>query len=202
MRSDHLRRHVYLAAVLTVIVFALGYAASPVVVHQPDHPSYMYYRHWAFILPMIALVSIAGLAASRAGRVVAGSFVLLNALGVFLQFAEPLPMEPKVRDTGFVLALKLGHDPPFLGQVIENVPELANELFIGAGWGTAEELLVFNGPTAQDRDHLIGLLKAYPPLQRALMVEGVEFAFARQGPEIISMGTRKAVRDALGPNPP
>lgn len=197
-RRDPGRRRLIFGCLLCVVAFALGYAASPVVVHQPDHPSYMYYRHWAFILPMIALITLVGLAASRTGRLVAWCFVVFNAMGTMLMFRGPVPTVSNIRDTGFVLALKLGHDPGVLGSVIENVPDLTNELFFGAGWGTTEELLVFNGPARQDTDRLIELLKAYPAQQRERMLEGVEFAFTRNGPGRISMATRETVRDALG----
>ena len=188
------------ACVLAVISFAVGYAISPLAVHQADHPSYMYYRHWAFILPMIALMTIAGLAGSRAGRIAAWGFVGLGAMGVMTMFRVPPSREVDLLDTGFVLALNLGHDPARLEAVIGNVPEHAPELFIGAGWGTAEELIVFNQPTPEDTEHLISLVNSYNPAPRALLIEGVDLALSRNGRDRITEATRRRVHDGLRPD--
>lgn len=196
-RTDPACRRSLYACVLVVVAFAVGYAISPLAVHQVDHPSYMFYRHWAFILPMIALMTIAGLVGSRAGRIAAWCFVGLGSLGVMAMFRDPPSREAKLLDTGFVLALKFGHDPARLEAVIGNVPDQAHELWIGAGWGTAEELLVFNDPTTEDTEHLISLVNSYTATPRVLVIQGVDLAFTRNGNDRITEATRKRVHEGL-----
>ena len=198
-RTDPAHRRSLYACVLAVVAFAVGYAISPLAVHQVDHPSYMYYRHWAFILPMIALTTIAGLVGSRLGRIAAWCFVALSVSGVMAMFQDPPSREVKLLDTGFVLALKLGHDPARLEKVIGNVPELAHDLWIGVGWGTAEELLVFNDPTPEDVEYLVSLVNTYVPPQRALVIQGAELAFSHTGIDRIPEAMRKEVLEGVKP---
>ncbi len=198
-RTDPAQRRNLYTCLVAVVAFAVGYAISPLAVHQVDHPSYMYYRHWAFILPMIALTTIAGLAGSRPGRSAVWCFVALSSSGVMAMFRDPPSRDMKLLDTGFVLALKLGHDPARLETVIGNVPELAHDLWIGAGWGTAEELLVFNDPTPEDAEYLVSLVNTYSPPERALMIQGVELAFSCHGTDRIPEATRAKVLEGVRP---
>ena len=190
-------RHL-LFVVLTVLMFGSVYAASPFFHGSADRSAFVHYRHWAFILPMATLVAITGLSALRFRSIPLSAHAGLCAAGVLLMFTSPKPNERKYKETGYVLAIKFGHEPQTLSAIARRYPEAEADLFRGAGWGCAEILLSFHEPAQGDLDTLTALVSGYAARERPWFREGLALALSRDAMKGLPPDQREQVRALIG----
>lgn len=157
----------------------------------------MHYRHWAFILPMITLTGIAGLSKLPYRAVPLLGHALLCAVGVGILFHAGASDERKSKETGYVLAIKFGHDPERLSTIANKYPEAEADLLRGAGWGTAEILLAFHEPRQDDLDTLAALMGRYPARERPWFREGLALALSRDAMRDLRLDFREQVREMI-----
>lgn len=186
-----------LFCVLAVLLFGFTYAASPFFHERPDRTAFVHYRHWAFILPMVTLMAIAGLSRFRYALAPLLLHGLLCAIGAGLLFAAGKSDERTFKETGYVLAIKFGHDPGRLSSLARNYPEAEADLFRGAGWGSAEILLAFHEPTQRDLDTLAALMSRYSARERPWFREGLALALSRDVMRHLRPDFREQVREMI-----
>jgi hypothetical protein len=165
-----------------ILIFILAYTLSPFFTDSYEKTSYIYYRHLAYILPLLVLVMIHGLLSiPKIGFVLVGIWVAL--CGVF-SITYMISTEPKTtanyRASGWILARKYGDDPKHLIRLHSVAPfGERKELMIGFGWGLTATLM--DGKTEKDTaaiNQLMLLAQAFPAEERKLVFTGVEYAFS------------------------
>ena len=182
---------------LAVLLFGLVYAASPFFHESPDRTAFVHYRHWPFILPMAALMAIAGLRTFRYALAPLLGHALLCMAGVAMMFTAGKSNERRFKVTGYVLSIKFGHDPRRLSDIACRRPDAEADLFRGAGWGTAEVLLAFHGPAQRDLDTLAALTSRYAQRERPWFREGLALALSRDAMRHLSPDMREQVRGLI-----
>lgn len=184
---------------MAVLFFCLLYAASPLFVDRVDITAPVLYRHFAFIVPLLALLVIHGfLRHGRAGAILTALWSLLCASASIAHMADQQQNErPSDRAAGWVLARKYGHDPVRLQRIASMAPpDARNEVLIGYGWGITAVLL--EGRRADDTaavNALHGTLLRFDRGDSALLDEGMRFAFSPGITPVLDAGLlERAVR--------
>lgn len=170
------RQHVFIVLPLFILLYAL----SPFVQDFAGFPHYATYRHWAFILPFLCLFTIQGLSALPLKHVWTSAFLLLCCWGTLRQVNEEPSGRYMMREAGFAIGTKLGHDPLRISRMAHDHPKAAEALLQGVGWGMADALLMDTTATAANMDKLMQLVCTWPPQQQHRVMEGVVYAFGTQ----------------------
>lgn len=169
------------ALVITTLVFLLVVVVAPFFQPRPEGSGYLYYRYFAFIAPLIALLVLHGSAAlGRSGVPTRVTWTVLCAILSVAYMVRTRPITtPNMEATGWVLARKYGDRPAVLMRIIQRAPmNQQQDLVYGAGWGLTAAL--FDGKTTQDTaavNKFDQLWKAFPQAQHAQLERGVLRAF-------------------------
>lgn len=117
-----------------------------------------------------------------------------------MQIARVSPEAPTWEATGWVLAHKLGDDPPRLERLLELAPREARpKLASGFGWGLTATLLEEH-PDASTHgvERIAGLIECFLPSSRPDIYSGVERAFAPGTTPALDPGLLPILRERLG----
>ncbi|MBL7945795.1 MAG: hypothetical protein JNN32_06980 [Flavobacteriales bacterium] len=167
--------------VYTTVVFVGVVIAAPFFQPRSEGSGYLYYRYFAFIAPLIALLVLHGAAAlGRMRRAVSVAWITLGVLLSVVYMVRSRPITtPNMEATGWVLARKYGDRPAVLMRIIQRAPtNQHHDLVYGAGWGLTAAL--FDGKSIRDSaavDTFEELWKLFPHDQRAALQRGVVRAF-------------------------
>lgn len=172
------RRSAWLAAA-AVVSFVSLYGASPLLLAQRDHESFVAYRHWTFIIPLLALLAVRGYSTLRMGRIALGAIIAMGIAGGLILLDRQVPQpRPAYKPAGWILARKLGHDTPRLVQLLETAPAGARaDLTFGYGWGLTATLLATPAAGVERVAAVTERLRSFPDELEPSLVEGALFAF-------------------------
>ncbi|MEO6325017.1 MAG: hypothetical protein ABIT01_08850 [Thermoanaerobaculia bacterium] len=180
-----LRRETRRAAALGALVLVtwlLLYAASPLFGPRRDFDDFIYYRHLAFILPLLSLLALAGFSARRHALRLGALVLIATSIAAGVNALRDVKASvPNDTSTGWVLAHKLGHDPDRLIRLLEVGGPRRRDLVFGYGWGYAAAL--FETADATSPAGLAGVervrrVAALVPVElRGAFGEGIRFAF-------------------------
>jgi hypothetical protein len=165
----------------TTVVFVCVVVAAPFFQPRSDGSGYLYYRYFAFIAPLIALLVLHGAAAlGRMGHLVRVAWIGLGVLLSVVYMVRTRPITtPNWEATGWVLARKYGDRPALLMRIIQRAPtDHEPDLVYGAGWGLTAAL--FDGKTINDTaavDTFEQLWQLFPRTQHQRLERGVLRAF-------------------------
>ncbi|HOY30137.1 MAG TPA: hypothetical protein PLR96_14300, partial [Flavobacteriales bacterium] len=147
----------------------------------PEGSGYLYYRYFAFIAPVIALLVLHGSSAlGRIGRPTRMVWTLLCAILSIAYMDRTRPINtPNMEATGWVLARNYGDRPIVLLRMIQRAPiDHQHDLVYGAGWGLTAAL--FDGKNTRDTtavNTFVQLWQAFPQAQHQQLEHGVLRAF-------------------------
>lgn len=165
---------------MTVLMFTVAYAAGPLFFDRVDSKSYLPYRHFAFVLPLLVLIVISGLARLPRSAWLLGAWLALCSTASLAYMISIVPC-PVRNDgaAGWVLARKYGHDPERLMSLLEvATKEAREELLRGYGWGMTTTLFEHGrGKGDQSMDRMSGIWSRLPESFRPGMLDGVRTAF-------------------------
>ena len=170
-----------------VIIFILTYAISPFCSNIERIGSYIHYRHLAYILPLLSLLTIVGLCSYKYKTALVALFLLLALYSSSLLFTEPLATEEQKqvaeKAAGWVLVTKMGHDPERLYHIISTSSYNQKLLIQGVGWGLST--LLFKDVISDDFksidkkiNRLVNVINQFPSKDREDLMEGITFSFS------------------------
>lgn len=171
-----------LLPLLTALVFVLFYAVSPFYYNDERPGNYVLYRHLTYVLPVMALVTIAGWMQLRYAAIPVSVFIAIGVYSSLLLFKQHKTDYVAWREAGWVLGAKYGHDPQRLHTLVYSAQKDTTALLTGSGWGIAAAL--FTDETAkspaitQKLEQLDHLLNQFPPQDTAAVSNGIAFAFS------------------------
>ncbi len=167
---------------LIVVVFMVSYAVSPFLFDNSRPPNFVAYRHLSYILPLLSLYVIVGLSKLRLRFVLLPVYLACGVYGSCMLFAQAPRKGYPLKETGWILTSKFGHDPEKLSRIIERSEYNQDEFMIGVGWGMStlnfssvapgnEELL------EQKIQSIVLALDEFKPENRMKLIEGVRWSF-------------------------
>lgn len=164
-----------------ILLFSIAYAMSPVFFDRVDAKSYLPYRHFTFILPLLVLLMMVGLVQLRASAWVLGAWLVVCASASLTFMVRTSPCASgNDGATGWVLARKYGHDPERLVGMVEFAPEPSREdLLRGFGWGMTAT--IFEHTSLRDSMPMARMCRywsRFPARYRVQLLDGVRVAFA------------------------
>ncbi len=165
-----------------VFAFLIAYALSPFYEPHIDRTNYMYYRHLTYILPLFALVVIAGYSKFNLGRLflpVVLSFGVIGYISEIIAARQENSMSYEA--AGWVLATKIGDDPERLTKLINENSLHKQELAFGYGWAFTEALFSENAQISDAPKIFETLFESLPSVQQCAFSEGALFAFNKDG---------------------
>lgn len=175
-------RRTLLFGLLVAGTWVVLYAASPVFFDERTGQSYVAYRHFSAVLPLLILLALHAAAnGSRPIRAVGLLLVLAGVWGGARALVEVTPPESaNIKAAGWVLGSKLGHDPARLEALLGQVPNQdRSDLAFGYGWGIAATVLAPASPPATDAVRRVtDLSMAFSSAIRPLVINGVRHASA------------------------
>jgi hypothetical protein len=189
------------ALVYTVLVFLLVVVGAPFFQPRPEGSGYLYYRYFAFIAPLSALLVLHGSAAlGGAGRVIRVLFIVLCAiLSVAYMVRTRSITTPNMEATGWVLARKYGDRPAVLMRIIQRAPiDHQPDLVYGASWGLTAAL--FDGKNTRDTaavNRFVELWQLFPQTQHQQLERGVLRAFDPGITPELDPALRPVLRDRM-----
>jgi MFS family permease len=168
--------------VLVGVLFAGIYSFTKFYTEGSPTPSFYLYRHLSYIVPLLIAALFSLLTnQQRLTNYLALTFIFLCSITSILYIQNyKKQTEPAHKVAGWILSRKYGNEPKRLLHMARSAKqEKAVELYYGYGWGITANLLEFSHPndTAQI-NHLQSTFVAFELPQRALMMEGLHFAFA------------------------
>lgn len=166
-------------------LFVTLYAVSPFFDDETHTRNFIAYRHFAYILPLVSLYAIHGLFSLRVHHVLLPLYLFCGIKGYFHMFDHKPATYLPVKEAGWVLCAKFGHDVGRLTGIVEATRYDQAELRKGIGWSLGTTL--FEGLRKEDSlalrpklDFLVQTLQEFPASYRPTLVMGVEYAF--EGP--------------------
>lgn len=168
-------------SLVLILLYLMMYAISPFYSGSPRSDSYYYYRHLAYLLPLLMLFITYELSFLRK---IGERFLVLSLLVSFTFtglycYSTQAPTQAFIREEGWILGRKYGEDPAKMMALLKMSPEeQRKELTIGFGWGTSAAL--FSNKTLKDSTELnefIRIFQNYPESQRADFYRGFRIAF-------------------------
>jgi hypothetical protein len=162
-----------------VLVFVVAYALSPFYGSRFDSGSYVYYRHFSYIIPLLAFICIAGFSASRSWRKILLPvwIVVCGFLSVQFMLNTKRAEQPAYRPAGWILVKKYGIDSRSLMTIHAAAdPRYSNELMTGYGWGMTTVLLA-GKPDTGSIVKLVQAIREYPAVYHPHLMHGVRHAF-------------------------
>jgi hypothetical protein len=171
-----------LAVGLVVLIFLAAYAISPFYYVDSNYGSYIDYRHLTYILPLLALMVLVGLSTVKFKMIWNILFLSIGIYGTSILFLQESLPGNSDKAAGWVLALKFGHEPEQLYELLMLPDRNNDELIQGIGWGMSAALFSIeniNEPAIrkQQLDKLFSLLGQYPDVAQEHLVKGIYFAF-------------------------
>lgn len=172
---------------LTILIFIFIYAISPFCSNIEKISSYIAYRHLAYILPLLSLITIIGLYTFKSRIILIPLFLLIAFYSSSLLFTQPFAtaMQKQVAEkaAGWVLVNKMGHDTKRLYHIISTSKYDDNLLIQGVGWGLST--ILFKDLDENDSKGIeakIALLKKgieqFPSKYKDALLEGITFSFS------------------------
>lgn len=167
---------------VVAVVFVLMYALSPFYTSLNNAESYTTYRHFSYILPLLVVLSIAGMLQSKQRPLLLPiGLMFLSVLGsaTFIATAAPKKQSTSII-AGWVLAKKIGHDTKRLKKVASlQPPEIQRELINGAVWGLTSTILEnVDDPYDPKVDQLVLALRQFLPENAYEVENGVRHSFS------------------------
>ncbi len=181
LRARPARMRVEWLILWVILLFSIAYAMSPVFFDRVDAKSYLPYRHFTFILPLLVLLMMVGLVQLRASAWVLGAWLVVCASASLTFMVRTSPCASgNDGATGWVLARKYGHDPERLVGMVEFAPEPSREdLLRGFGWGMTAT--IFEHTSLRDSMPMARMCRywsRFPARYRVQLLDGVRVAFA------------------------
>lgn len=179
IRNQSVEKHLKIVSVSIVVLFVIVYALSPFYGKSYHETSYVYYRHWCYIVPLLVLIMINGfINAGKFKWYIAGVWVVLCGIAS-LQYARSFQKidQPLYRQVGWILANKYSNDPGKLFQ-IQAMAEQAyrEELLIGIGWGLSAATFKKSDSRASV-EKLVNIIRSSPVNYQPAMIRGVYYSF-------------------------
>jgi hypothetical protein len=193
-RNHRFDRKVYLVFPM-ILLFLVIYLFSPFF-YAEDTGDYVMFRHLTYIMPLVSLMVVAGLASLRY-QVFVVIFLLLGVYrsGQLFTLAKPSSHDMATKAAGWVLGTKLGHDTEALTSIVRDNPAKEALLIQGIGWGMGASLMhdievADTAETTSKIDELTELYFRYPESDRGDLLEGIRFSFSdrvtpRLNPEVL-----------------
>lgn len=181
LRPRHVRTGAEWLILLVILLFSIAYAMSPLFFDRSDAKSYLPYRHFSFIAPLLVLLMMAGLMRIRARPWLLGAWLTVCAWASITFMVRTGPCATGNDEaTGWVLARKYGHDPDRLVAIAElELEHSREELVRGYGWGMTTT--IFEHASLRDSipmERLSRIWSRFPAPYRAQLLDGVRVAFA------------------------
>jgi len=181
-RMAHKRQEfkvVFYGIVPMLFLFLLTYLFSPFF-DSKDFGDHITYRHLTYILPLLSLFMILGLASLK-NKALLAVFLLAGMIrGFQLFFTEKADRnDTVVQASGWILGTKMGHDPEVISAIIAANPTKKEILIRGVGWGISNSLMDNNqGEEESKINQLVALYYSYPIDYREGLLEGIKFSFS------------------------
>jgi hypothetical protein len=178
--SKPLDKQLKIAPVGFVVLFVIVYALSPFYGKKYDEKSYVFYRHWCYIIPLLVLIMINGfIHAGKLKWYIAGAWIALCGIAS-LQYIGSVQKinQPLYRPAGWILAKKYRDDPGKLFRIhaVAKQP-YKNELLIGFGWGLSAAICSSGSQSAVDK--LVAVIRNSPVNYQPAMIQGVYYSFSK-----------------------
>jgi hypothetical protein len=167
---------------LTVFLFVTAYAVGPFYYDYPDLGNFVAYRHLTYILPVTALLTIAGLSTFRAGKWIAWVFIITGIYSSCLLFTVEKKLIRADKPAGWALGAKFGSNPGEVNRIVAASPYDQKQVMQGVGWGISAAM--FEGINCDDRrmrERTTELLKVLYQTQekyRDDLISGILFSFS------------------------
>lgn len=162
-----------------VFLFVSLYAFSGFAGASFSNRSFVYYRHLAYIIPLMVFGIVAGLATeNQFKKSLLGAWLLFCGIAAVSYMRQPSAApQPAYGAAGWILAKKYGDDVNTVFRIQEVAPAGYRDLVaLGIGWGYAASLL--SNPAHQNSvQELVKVVGESPLMYRPKMVEGIHYAF-------------------------
>jgi hypothetical protein len=179
LRNTSVEKHLKIISVSIVVLFVLAYALSPFYGKSYRETGYVYYRHWCYIIPLLALIMINGLIhAGKFKWYIAGAWILLCGIAS-LQYIGSVQKvgQPLYRPAGWILANKYRDHPAKLFQIHAMAEKpYQDELLTGFGWGLSAAILK-NGDNHVSVDELVSIIRSSPVNYQPGLIRGIYYSF-------------------------
>lgn len=179
IRNQSVEKYLKIVSVSIVVLFVIVYALSPFYGKSYHATSYVYYRHWCYIAPLLTLIMINGL--SHSGKFkwyITGAWMLLSGVAS-LQYISSFQKidQPLYRQAGWILANKYNNDPGKLFQIHAMAEQpYQDELLVGIGWGLSVAILR-NSSHEASVEKLVKIIRHSPVNYQPAMIRGVYYSF-------------------------
>ncbi|NOQ71615.1 MAG: hypothetical protein GQ574_06425 [Crocinitomix sp.] len=142
----------FLIEILMVVSFVMLYAISPFYYDNDNFGNQVNYRHFSYIMPLIAFITIWGLSFLPFKRIFTTIFLGFSIyLGIIVFTIEPSNGNADMA-AGWVLSKKFGAHPQELQTLIVHSSYDQSELIKGVGWGVTS---VFFGQVSSSDTALV-----------------------------------------------
>lgn len=181
-----------------VILFLLSYIFSPFF-HLEKSIHFISFRHLTYILPLIALIIINGLAALKQRWMVITFlvFVFFQSIQIFTKRKPQVGVINK-KAIGWVLGTKFGHDPHQLIAIIEDDKAESQMLIQGIGWGITTAIMTNDQIKFQDKiNQQVDLFFKYPISYHEDLLEGIEFSYSDKVKPKLDQGLMNEVEEEI-----
>jgi hypothetical protein len=165
-----------------IIFFVAMYALSPLYENEKQDGTFIFYRHFTYILPLVFLTMTVVYTNYAPEKNVITYLIIISCMfsSITYFFASSLHLKNSTRAAGWILSKKYGEDPLLLIRLTETCsPSEKQELIRGFGWGTSAALL--NKKSSSDSvsvKQLIYLYNRIPGEIKHLYKEGILFSFS------------------------
>lgn len=167
-------------SIAIVFFFVTVYAVSPFYGGRYDSDSYRYYRHLCYIIPLLAVVCMAGYMNSGAGKsyLLPAWITVCGLLSIQFMLTAKRSIQPAYRPAGWILMKKYaGNNDLLLHMHAVAGDQYKNELMTGYGWGLSALSLAGKNDTVPVKE-LVRLIRQYPGMYRGQLINGVHYSFA------------------------
>ena len=175
-------RQSILLIMLLILIYTIAFAASPFYSEFQESKSYVYFRHFAFIIPLISLIIIhAFVNTGKMRNMLIGSWLVVCSFFSITYIVKSVPEKSaNYEATGWVLARKYGDQPEMLKQLKDAAPAAQrNDLLIGFGWGLTATLLTdVTERNSQPVNQLKNLYSQFPSTDQPYIRQGFDKAFS------------------------
>ncbi|MDB5210561.1 MAG: hypothetical protein JWQ30_1388, partial [Sediminibacterium sp.] len=181
MKNRTVDKPVRYLSLCIIFLFVVAYAFSPFYGGSYQKTSYVYYRHWCYIIPFITVIMINGFVHSgRLKLYIVAGWILLCSVASLQYIRSSNKMEqPVYRAAGWVLANKYGNNLDKLFQIHSVAPnQYQEELLMGYGWGLSAAIFK-NSSDAVSVEKLISIISQCPRNYQPLIISGVYYSFEK-----------------------
>ena len=162
-----------------IFLFVSLYAFSGFAGASFSNRSFVYYRHLAYIIPLMVFGTVAGLATGNLfKKSLLGAWLMFCGIAAVSYMRQPSAVpQPAYSAAGWILVKKHGDDVNTVFRIQAVTPAGYRDMVaLGIGWGYAASLLS-NRAGQNPVQELVKVVGKTPLMYRSKMVEGIHYAF-------------------------